>query len=170
MPAKTKSVDLGEAAVHALATNNRIDTYLVESLSDELWDSRVPGTTKTICSLVAHIHNVRCMWVKMLGRKLGMKTPARLDRARATRAEAVRALENSQEALSQLLHAGLANGGKIAGFPPDVMHLLGYFLAHDAHHRGQICLVARELGHPLPQDVVYGLWQWSARAKETNRA
>ena len=27
-------------------------------------------------------------------------------------------------------------------FPTDLDHFLGYFVAHEAHHRGQLCLIA----------------------------
>lgn len=42
----------------------------------------------------------------------------------------------------------------------DIGHVLTYFVAHEAHHRGQIVLVARELGTRLPADVTSGLWSW----------
>jgi uncharacterized damage-inducible protein DinB len=168
MPRRTDGVDLAQAAKRTFATNNRVDIFLVENLSDELWSAKVPGAAKTIGALVVHLHNVRCMWVKMLGRKLGVQPPRSLDRRRATRPEAIAALRESHAALARILELGLAAGGKVAGFPPDVMHFLGYFLAHDAHHRGQICLLARELGHALPKEVVFGLWHWSSRAKEAS--
>ncbi len=168
MPQRINGVDLIQAAIHTLATNNRVDIFLVENLSDDLWSTKVPGAAKTIGALVVHIHNVRCMWIKMLGRKLSIQSPRRLARVRATRVESIAALRESHAALSSILKHGLTVGGKVAGFPPDVMHLLGYFLAHDAHHRGQICLLARELGHPLPREIVFGLWNWSSRAKEAS--
>ncbi len=169
MPRGREAADFAAAAVHALATNDRVNAYLVENLSDELWASRVAGGNKSVGAIVAHIHNTRCMWIKMLGKKIGVRVPGRLDRARATRAEALAALGRSGEAVARIFEAGVAAGGKVAGFPPDVMHFLGYVLAHDAHHRGQICLLARELGQPLPRDVMFGLWQWPARAKEASR-
>jgi len=42
---------------------------------------------------------------------------------------------------------------------------LSYFVAHEAHHRGQLCLVARQLGQRLPADVTAGLWQWTKRGQ-----
>ena len=54
--------------------------------------------------------------------------------------------------------------------PLDVGHVLTYFVAHEAHHRGQIIMAARQLGQRLPPDVVGGVWQWTrlSRARPTN--
>jgi uncharacterized damage-inducible protein DinB len=42
----------------------------------------------------------------------------------------------------------------------DVGHVLTYFVAHEAHHRGQIVMVARQTGHRLPSTTTAGLWRW----------
>jgi uncharacterized damage-inducible protein DinB len=69
------------------------------------------------------------------------------------------------------LKLGVARGGEVPraawqNFPTDLAHFLGYFVAHEAHHRGQLCLLARQLGSRLPAGVTAGLWQWSKRARE----
>jgi uncharacterized damage-inducible protein DinB len=38
--------------------------------------------------------------------------------------------------------------------------MLCYMLAHEAHHRGQVCMLAHQLGFPLPISVMSGLWNW----------
>jgi uncharacterized damage-inducible protein DinB len=50
--------------------------------------------------------------------------------------------------------------------PLDVPHVLTYFVAHEGHHRGQIVMLARQLGHRLPDDISAGLWQWTKRVQE----
>jgi uncharacterized damage-inducible protein DinB len=50
--------------------------------------------------------------------------------------------------------------------PLDVGHVLTYFVAHEGHHRGQIVLVARQIGDRLPAEVAAGLWQWTKRGVE----
>jgi len=42
-------------------------------------------------------------------------------------------------------------------------------MTHDAHHRGQIVQLARQLGHPISQQTMIGMWQWARRAAELER-
>jgi uncharacterized damage-inducible protein DinB len=58
----------------------------------------------------------------------------------------------------------------LAAPPLDVGHVLAYFVAHEGHHRGQIVMIAQQLGHRLPVEVTGGLWQWTARVREWTRA
>jgi uncharacterized damage-inducible protein DinB len=50
--------------------------------------------------------------------------------------------------------------------PLDVGHVLTYFVAHEGHHRGQIVMLARQLGYRLPVEITGGLWHFSKRSKE----
>jgi uncharacterized damage-inducible protein DinB len=38
--------------------------------------------------------------------------------------------------------------------------MLGYMIAHEAHHRGQICMLAHQLGSPLGPEVTSAMWNW----------
>jgi uncharacterized damage-inducible protein DinB len=72
-------------------------------------------------------------------------------------------LEQSRQALSELIGRALHTDGRIKGFRPDVAGFLGYLIAHDAHHRGQIAMLSRQVGHPLPQKITFGVWEWGSR-------
>ena len=54
--------------------------------------------------------------------------------------------------------------------PLDVGHVLAYFVAHEAHHRGQIVLTARATGQRLPLEITNGLRRWTKRAAEAQPA
>jgi uncharacterized damage-inducible protein DinB len=43
---------------------------------------------------------------------------------------------------------------------------LTYFVAHEGHHRGQIVMLARQLGYRLPVEITGGLWHFTKRSKE----
>jgi uncharacterized damage-inducible protein DinB len=38
--------------------------------------------------------------------------------------------------------------------------MLCYMLSHEAHHRGQVCMLAHQLGYALSVGVTSGIWNW----------
>jgi uncharacterized damage-inducible protein DinB len=152
---------LSAALLNAFDTNNRINQYLIDSLAPAVWKAPADGNGRTISAIVAHMHNVRVMWLK--GSAKGSETPSQLDRSTGTPAQAVHALEQSCQALSELIGRALETDGRIKGFRADVAGFLGYLIAHDAHHCGQIAMLARQLGHQLPQKINFGMWEWGSR-------
>jgi len=155
---------LSEALLTSFDTNDRINQYLLENLPAAAWRAETPdGKGRTIAAIVAHIHNVRVMWLKAAARESTI--PEQLDRNHATVAQASKALEQSRTALSAVLKSALEGDGRVKGFRPDVAGFFGYLIAHDAHHRGQICMLARQAGHPLPQKAMFGMWEWGTRGK-----
>ena len=161
-----------EALIDAWRTNNRVTTYLIENLPLELWSENVPGMTRrTVRSVAAHFHNSRCGWIKSLGERHGVVVPARVDLRAVRKPELLRALKRSSEGMIALIRLGAEHGGSVPpaywqNFPTDLTHFLNYFVAHEAHHRGQLILIARQLGHRLPREVVDGMWQWKTRSRE----
>jgi uncharacterized damage-inducible protein DinB len=167
--------DLRDTILNTWRTSNRVTVFLVEQLPPELWAATIPGAPRrTIRMIAGHLHNARCMWIKTLGQEQGVPVPRSVDRRRVGRKELVPALQRSSRGILRLLTLGCERGGRIPmvstyiwrNLPLDVGHVLGYFVAHEAHHRGQIVVVARALGYRLPVTITGGLWQWTKRAAE----
>lgn len=147
----------------------------IEHIPSDLWSASVPGVpTRTIRAIAAHVHNARCTWIKTLGREHGIVTPVRVDHRAVTARQLRAALKRSSRGIAALLSLGCKRGGRV---PPskayvwrnlslEVGHVLTYFVAHEAHHRGQIVMVARQLKCRLPVSVTGGLWDWRARGRE----
>jgi len=91
------------------------------------------------------------------------RPPAKLDRLAATKEDAVKSLELSYAAIAKMIAPALRGDGKVANFKAGAAAFMAYLVTHDAHHRGQICLQAKQVGHPLSDDVGYGMWEWSKR-------
>jgi uncharacterized damage-inducible protein DinB len=165
-------LDTGRLLIAAWRTNNRVTMYLIENLPPELWSRAVPGVPRRdVRMIAAHIHNARCMWIKMMGAKHGIAIPRTVDPRRVRAPELLRALSRSSSGIVRLLQLGIAHGGIVPraawqNFPTDLVHFLNYLVAHEAHHRGRLCMLGRQMGQRLPPRVAAGLWQWSKRARE----
>jgi uncharacterized damage-inducible protein DinB len=155
---------LTQALLTSFDTHDRINHYMIENLPAEAWRAEPPGGKgRTIAAIVAHMHNVRVMWLKAAAK--GSKIPEQLDRSSVTPSQATKALEQSRTALSAVMKSALESDGRVKGFRPDVAGFFGYLIAHDAHHRGQISMLARQVGHPLPQKAMFGMWEWGTRGR-----
>ena len=159
-------------------TNNRVTVFLVEHLSAKLWDAQVPGLPRrTPRMIAAHLHNARCRWIRTLGLEHGIRVPTRVDQFKVRPRELAVALERSGAGILALLQLGCERGGSLPvtdlyawrNLPLDVGHVLTYFVAHEAHHRGQIILIARQLGQRLPDEVVNGVWQWQRLSRRSSK-
>jgi uncharacterized damage-inducible protein DinB len=147
------------------------------ALPPAVWPLEIPGVPRrTVRDIMAHLHNARCRWIKTLGREHGIAAPPPVDRRRVTQRQLAAALKRSSAGMEALLELAEASGGNV---PPskgyvwrnlslDVDHVLTYFVAHEAHHRGQIVMAARQGGLRLPPAVIGRLWWWRAGADDPN--
>jgi len=171
----------GRAALRIFAANERMNQILIERLDPAVWTaklttakpptakpaSRAGGNVRTIAAIFTHMHNVRTKWVRLTAPHL--KVPAQLDRAHCTPQQARAGLAESAARCAEMLSEALGGGeGRIDKFRRDGWgqrwpvgpEMLCYMLAHEAHHRGQVCMLAHQMGFPLPKEVGYGLWNW----------
>jgi len=141
----------------------RLNRYLLDALPADVLPLRAPdGKGRTVGEQIAHIHNVRLLWIRSAAPELtaGLAKVEAADAGDPVRIRA--ALEASGEAIATLLEQALA-AGRVKGFKPHPAAFLGYLLAHEGHHRGQAVLTLRLAGRPLDKKVTYGLWEWGVR-------
>ena len=164
---------LGQAAVQIFAANDRINQTLIENLDPAVWRAKPPGNVRPIAAIFTHMHNVRTKWIRLTAPRL--KVPTQLDRARCTPRQARAALARSAARCAEMLAEALGGSdGRVYTFlrdgwakpwPPGP-EMLCYMISHEAHHRGQVCMITHQLGFPLPPQVTSGMWNWEKLWKE----
>ena len=148
--------------VETWAIHNRINLYLLDAIPDEALQASLPKC-RTIQALLAHIHNVRLMWLKPAAPEL-LDALEKLDAKTVVSKKKLRdALQASGDAIQTVFQRASEHDGKVKGFKPHAAAFLGYLISHESHHRGQIGWTLKQTGHPLDQKVAYGLWNWAVR-------
>jgi uncharacterized damage-inducible protein DinB len=160
------ALDFKKSLLSAFAVNERANQLLLSNIDDKAWQAPPPsGKGRTIADIAAHMHSVRLMWLTAADKSA--KIPAKLDPGKATPAQAQAALKASAAAIEALLANALEDpSGRVPSFKPDVVHFVGYLIAHDSHHRGQICMLARQVGHGVPAKAGFALWEWGTLWRE----
>jgi uncharacterized damage-inducible protein DinB len=157
--------DLTAELLGAYSASGRVNAYLVERLDPDVWRAKPPAPKmRTIAAIVAHMHNCALVYLRRAAPKVSV--PPELDRHTVTQAAAVRALMAKRRAVLEVLEPALERGGRVGRSVHRPVQFLTYYMVHDGHHRGQILLLARLLGHPITIDTMSGMWLWTARARE----
>jgi uncharacterized damage-inducible protein DinB len=150
-------IDLGVALIAAFLTNERVNQTLLDMLDPKIWRLMPPcSKRRNIATSFAHIHNARCMRIKMCKGTV----PESLERGEVTIVEARKALAQSAVAMADLIRRSLDTDGHVRDYRPDVVSMVCSAINHEAHHRGQIAHWARELGSPLSPEQQLLLWNW----------
>ncbi len=141
--------------------NNRIHLYLLNALQEENLAATATSKGRTVGEQFVHIHNVRLMWLKASMPEL-MENVTKLEKDNLTKSSLAENLMQSANAIAQLLEKGIETG-KIKGFKPHPEAFLGYLIAHESHHRGQITLSLKQSGIQLDKKILFGIWEWGVR-------
>ena len=143
--------------------NHRMNERLIAGIKEEYFPDVSISKGRTVGEHFAHIHNVRLMWLQTAAPLL-MQGQAKVEKNSITRKMILEHLENSAEGITQLIQQGIATG-KIKGFKPHTEAFLGYIIAHESHHRGQILMVLKENKHLPDKKTLYSLWEWGTAFK-----
>src|SRR5579864_6830770 len=133
-----------------------MNQMLIEHLDPAAWTAKPPGNTRPIVAIFTHVHNVRTKWIRLTAPHL--KVPPQLNRTHCTPQQAGAGLAESAARCAEMLAEALNGGGRVKKFCRDGWaqpwpvgpEMLCYMISHEAHHRGQVCMLAHQLGSRLP--------------------
>jgi uncharacterized damage-inducible protein DinB len=166
--------NLGQALVESYAVNDRMNQLVLEHLDPRAWRAKPPGGKgRTISAIFSHVHNIRRKWLRLSAPHLEL--PAPLDRGRCTQKQAMAALAESAASCCEMLAEALTRpAGRVKTFRrdgwarawPAGAAMVAYMISHEAHHRGQVCMLVHQLGFPLPASGAYKIWLWEKLWKD----
>lgn len=140
----------------------RISVYVLRAVAPEALSVQ-SGRARSVGDQFAHVHNVRLMWLQSAAPDLAASL-SKIEKGAAVDANTIAAaLESSAMAIRALVERALSGSGKVKGFKPHASAFVGYLIAHEAHHRGQIVLLLKQAGFPLDKKILFGMWEWGVR-------
>ena len=170
-------VQLRNVLLETYAVNDAMNQLLLRYLDPRAWRAKLPGqegkSGRSIAAIYAHLHNNRLIWLRHSAPHL--KCPPRLDPNRCTMNQTAAAHSRSAEQCLRMLTDAFNPGPerKVIKFSrgwlrvwPGGGAMFAYMFSHEAHHRGQILMLARQLGYRLPQEAWSGIWHWDKLWKE----
>lgn len=135
--------------------NNRVNRMLLHQLTDAQFAYRDSARTRSIGEQMAHLHNVRATWLKAIANEL----LDGIEKGAATKENVAQGLEASGARMARVL-AEAEHTGKLRGYKRGPVAFLGYLLAHEAHHRGEILIHLKHAKMPVDKAFGFSLWEW----------
>jgi uncharacterized damage-inducible protein DinB len=170
-------VQIRDVLLETYAVNDAMNQLLLARLDPQAWRAQLPGAKpnagRSIAAIFAHLHNSRLTWLRTSAPHL--KCPVRLDPARCTMKQAATAHRKSSALCLRMLSDALSTEPqrKVTKFSrgwlrpwPAGGTMFAYMFSHEAHHRGQILMLAHQLGYRLPDEAMAGIWHWDKLWKE----
>ena len=168
--------EIRDSLLETYASNDAMNQLILSSLDARAWRAQPPGEKgngRTIAAIFAHLHNNRLVWLKNSAPHL--KCPAPLDPDRCTMKQAAAAHKKSAAQCLRMLTDALsaAPNRRVAEFSrgswsqtwPAGGTMFAYMFSHEAHHRGQVLMLAHQLGYRI-LDKTPGVWHWEKLWKE----
>ena len=164
-------IEPGPRAAGIFAANQRMNQLLLEQIAPDVWIAKPHGNVRNIAAIFSHIQNARTKWIRLTAPHI--KTPRQVSRGECSQQDVTRALAESAARCETMLIEALGADGRIKEFRRDGWarpmpvgpEMLCYMIAHEAHHRGQVCMIAHQLGFPLPGKVTSAMWNWEKLLK-----
>lgn len=158
--------------IESFAVNERMNQFVIRHLDSQAWEAKPPGKRgRTIAAIFAHVHNTRLKRVRLSAPEL--KLPAPLGPARCTKKQASAGLAASAGSCLEMIRKSFESptrrtflrDGWARPWPAGAA-MVTYMISHEAHHRGQILMLAHQLGKPLPRAAGGQIWNWERLWKD----
>jgi len=146
----------------AWRTNNKIGLLFIELIGDnDLDKSLLARGGRTVYQQLVHLHNVRMQWLDIVAKDIYMKYKTISKDAPVDKEILFKAFEDSGKGIGEFIDKSWAKEGKVNSFKKGLIPFVGYLIAHESHHRGNILLTLKQSGVKIPDELKWGIWDWN---------
>jgi uncharacterized damage-inducible protein DinB len=142
--------------------HNRICLFLIENLPEEALSATLSKRGgRDIARQLAHVYNVRASRLESFSKKVKIPLPQFPSETSPPKKELLKAFEQSGIVMERYIEYCLGNDGQVSNFKRGVVPMIGYYISHEAHHRGGILLTMKQSGIKIPDSLKWGIWDWN---------
>lgn len=151
---------MSDPIINAWHTHGRLQHAFLQAIPEASLAAKLGGKGRSIGAIYAHIHHNRLAWLEPAAPDLLAGLAKMSKEQTADKTAVAQALAASEQAIAALLGRSLQAGGKVKGFGGHAAHFLGYMIAHDSYHQGEIGIILAQTGFKPDNQTAYGLWNW----------
>jgi uncharacterized damage-inducible protein DinB len=160
--AKATSEFLLETLLDSWDRNNRILVNLLGAVPEGAHELRAAETSPTIAELFTHIHYVRLVFVSEDTPEFAAPLPDKEWVAEFDMDRTERALHESADAVRRAVKSRIEAGREMDVHYDHPILMLQHMIWHEGYHHGQIKLVLKMAGRPIPNQhagpFTWGIW------------
>lgn len=152
---------MSDELLEAWWTNHRTNLLLLEKISAAgLKCTLSKRGGRDVAREFAHMHDVRVWHLQRRAKDLAVGLEVFASKDSPTRAVLRKRMNASAQRIATFLDEAAAGKANRRAFDKGVPTMLGYFISHEAHHRGRILLTIKECGHNLSNAERMAIWNW----------
>ncbi|MFN5217551.1 MAG: DinB family protein [Sphingomonadales bacterium] len=156
------NMPLEEAILETWRVHNRSMLFLIENLPEKAFSCTLSQRGgRTIAAQLSHCIDVRFYRMDSFVKKNNIAFTPFEKGYIPNRAELLNAFEDSGNIMDKMMLESLKSGGEAPHFARGIVVMIGYYISHEAHHRGHALLTAKTQGISLPDSLKWGVWEWN---------
>ena len=142
--------------------HNRILLLVLQNIPEEAMDASMSARGgRDISRQFAHLFNVRMSRLSSFSNKLGIDLVPFEKGESPDKDRLLEVFKLSGEVMEKYIRTCIEKNGEVSNFKRGIVPMLGYYISHEAHHRGSILLTMKLSGYKLPDVLKWGIWEWN---------
>ena len=154
--------DIEVQIIETWRIHNRITLFTIENIPDEALKATLSTRGgRDIARQLAHVNSVRAQRLESFAKKQGVKLITFDPKDSPDKQSLLEAFRQSGDLMEKFIELSIKSGGTVSNFKRGVVPMVGYYISHEAHHRGGILLTMKKSGFPLSDALKWGIWDWN---------